>query len=264
MEPVKQPAIVLGGVNYSDSSRVLWVLTPAYGRQSLMVKGARRAKSKFQGMLDTFNLLSVIYRKTQAGSIYTLREADVTEHFAGLRQNLEAFWAASQAVELIKAVSGEEEESGELFGLLWRLLGLLSAASVEDRELPNRLLQAFRWRLAALAGTTPRLTECVACGRKLTRRPRYRFLMAQAGVLCHECGEAPGSGEGLGLSYQALRFIYRATRLFPEDPAELPPLDHEGCEELERLSRRFLAYHLGDHPAFIPTVGGRHSDRPED
>src|SRR4030042_1178797 len=102
-DPVNQEAIVLGGVNYSNSSRVVWTLTPEYGRQSFMVKGARRAGSKYLGALETFSLVRVIYRKSERGGLFTLREVDLQEHFGGLRRSLEAFWAASRAVEMLKA-----------------------------------------------------------------------------------------------------------------------------------------------------------------
>ena len=68
MNDLKQQAIVIGGVNFSNSSRVLWLITPEHGRQSMMVKGARRARSRFAGRMETFNLLEVVYRKSRSGS----------------------------------------------------------------------------------------------------------------------------------------------------------------------------------------------------
>jgi DNA repair protein RecO (recombination protein O) len=252
MEPVRQNAIVLGGVDYSDSSRVIWVLTPEHGRQSLMVKGAHRAKSKFSGALETFNLIRVIYRKKEHGTLYTLSEADVEFHFSGIRKSLDSFWAASQAVELVKAVSHEEEESAALFELLKNFL-FFADSQGNKPELLKTLLVAFRWHLAAVLGMNPQLVECVRCRARLGRRERYRFLLVEGGILCPNCESAGikrNSTRSAGLSYSALRFIYRSARKFPSSPEDLLSLTSEDFSEAESLSRRFLAYHLEDHPAF--------------
>ncbi|HUU29236.1 MAG TPA: DNA repair protein RecO [archaeon] len=252
MDPVRQSAIVLGGVDYSDSSRVVWILTPEFGRQSLMVKGAHRAKSKFLGSLETFNLVRVIYRKTGRGTLYTLREVDVEDHFGGIRKSLEAFWAASRAVELVKAVSSEDQESEDLFELLKSFLTFANNCG-EKIELLKPLLAAFRWRLVSLFGMAPQLVECVRCRSKLTRRERYSFLLVEGGVLCQECDSSapnPGSSRSAGLSYQAMRFVYRSSRSFPSSPDDTVSLSPADFRELESLSQRYLTYHLGDNPAF--------------
>src|SRR3989339_445514 len=148
MDPVRQQAIVIGGVNYSDSSRVVWMLTPDYGRQSFLVKGARRQKSKYLGSLETFNLVRVSYRRRERSSLYTLGEVDVENHFGGIRRSLDAFWAAAQGTELIKMISHEEQEGAALFELLSGFLSLTDRKS-GDRAFLASLLAAFRWRLTS-------------------------------------------------------------------------------------------------------------------
>ena len=224
MQPMKQDAIVLGGVDYSDSSRVVWVLTPDFGRQSLMVKGARRQKSRFMGGLETFSLVRLIYRKGSRGSMPTLREADVQRQWEGIRSSLDAFLSASEAVEIIKAVCAEEQESSALFSLLSDFL--VFCDSHGDAEYSLRLaLIAFRWRLASILGVAPQLLECLNCARTLQRQPKYRFLISGGGILCPDCeGSATESSVGCMIDYPGLRFLYRSLRRFPgpdEEPAEL-------------------------------------------
>lgn len=252
MQPVKQNAIVLGGVDYGDTSRVVWVLTPEFGRQSLMVKGARRPKSRFQGCLETFSLVELIYRKGARGSMPTLREADVREQWDGLRGSLDAFLASSEAVEMVKAVCSEDQESAETFDLLVDFLVFCDSRGREARDLRLALL-SFRWRLASLLGVAPQLVSCVRCSRDLNRIPRYRFLVSEGGLLCRECDSsavaAPGS-TGQEIDYDGLRFVYRSLRRFPSPGDELPDLSEHALTDLERLTRRYLSYHLGEHRAF--------------
>jgi len=251
MNPVHQNAILLGGVNYSESSRVIWLLTPEFGRQSLLVKGARRPRSKYLGNLETFNLVRVIYRKGERSTLFTLREIDVLDHFGGIRKSLDAFWAASEAVELVKAVSEEEQESQALFELLRTFLTVADKYNKDTGALKLFLL-AFRWRLVSILGMAPRLVECLRCHRKPSRAPSYRFLLVEGGILCPDCGkEAPASEQGYNLlSYQALRFVYRSTKSFPSSADRLLRLESGEFEQLEGLTTRYLSYHLGDHPAF--------------
>ena len=251
MHPVSQDAIVLGGINYSDSSRIIWVLTPEFGRQSLMVKGARRARSKYQGVLETFNLVRVIYRKSRTGSLYVLREVDLQRHFAGIRASLEAFWAASVAVELVKELGREEQESNALFELLKEFL-ILADSPEKGEAVLRALLVAFRWRLASMMGFSPRLVECVGCGGKLSRAETYRFMLDDGGLLCSNCEAGPHhpGAVAFSLPYRTIKSIYRSCRRFPPSDKDLTPLDGAELETLEHFSQRYLEYHLGLRPGF--------------
>ena len=249
MHPVSQDAIVLGGVNYSDSSRIIWVLTPEFGRQSLIVKGARRPRSKYQGLLETFNLVRIIYRKSRTGSLYVSREIDLQRPFTGIRASLEAFWAASIAVELVKEVCKEEQESKDLFELLKEFLTLADSLDKGEKVL-RMLLVAFRWRLASLVGLSPRLVECVGCGAKLSKAEKYRFMLVEGGLLCSGCETVPLRPGALAfnLSYQALKQVYRSCRRFPASIEELTPLSTVELGTVEHISQRYLEHHLSLHP----------------
>ena len=264
MEPITSSAIVLGGVDYGDSSRILWLLTPEFGRQSLMVRGVKKAKSKFHGLTETFNRLSVIYRRTsvkQQSTIYTLRDADIVERFDGLRGDLDSFWAASQAVSLVRAVSHEDQESSELFDTLNIFLRTLSAAA--EGLKPRELLSSFRWRLTYLTGFEPQLTKCAACGRDLDRRAEYSYSIAGGGILCTECNSEGTSRYSTFLGYDELRFIYRSVVRFP--PAESVSSSGVDLTKIDGLVLRYFSYHLGDNRAFsqeaLSWPGENHSNK---
>ncbi len=252
MQPLKQEAIVLGGVDYSDTSRVIWVLTPESGRQSLMVKGARRPKSKFQGCLETFSRVRLIYRKAARGALPTLREADLVVQWIGIRESLEAFFAASEAVEAVKTVSEPDQESSALFSLLDEFLALCDRHG-REREFLRLARLAFRWRLTAVLGIEPRLLECIRCGKPHERRARYRFVISEGGILCPDCEglrSDPDHTPVGGLDYSGLRFLYRCLLRLPSGPEDLYPLGNGSLKELERLVRRYFTYHMNDLPSF--------------
>jgi len=197
--------------------------------------------------METFNLLEVVYRKSRSGNLHTLREADVQNQFPGLRANLEAFMAASGAVEMIKNVAPEDQECGVLFQLLEDFLCCADESAGEE-GMPTLLLAVFRWRLLNLLGLEPQLVDCIGCGQQLERCESYRFLPASGGVVCPDCAGDPknAAGRPLMIGYAALRFIYRSGRKFPLDREELSILSAEELEQAQRAAERYSAYHLGE------------------
>ena len=61
MSQERTEAIVLRGVDFSESSRIVTLLSPDRGRLVCMAKGVKRPKSQLAGLLDTFNRLEVVY-----------------------------------------------------------------------------------------------------------------------------------------------------------------------------------------------------------
>ena len=49
-------AIVLSRVDYGDSDRIITILTPEYGKLSLMAKGVRKINSKLAGGIELFSV----------------------------------------------------------------------------------------------------------------------------------------------------------------------------------------------------------------
>ena len=72
-----QPAYVLLSRPYSESSWIVEVFSPEYGRLSLMAKGARRIKSKLKGVLLPFQPLLISW--TGKGEVPTLTSAEIDQ-----------------------------------------------------------------------------------------------------------------------------------------------------------------------------------------
>ena len=86
---IRTQAIVLRRVEFSESSLVLSLLTPDYGRVSVMAKGARRlARSRIEGPLDLLSLCEVIYYEKPHASLHLLAESDLIEAFVEVRRPL--------------------------------------------------------------------------------------------------------------------------------------------------------------------------------
>ena len=70
-----QPAYILHQRAYRDTSAIVDLITPEFGRMSVLAKGSKRPKSRFQGLLRAFQpmLVSCVGR----GELMTLTQVDI-------------------------------------------------------------------------------------------------------------------------------------------------------------------------------------------
>ena len=54
MKTIRTKAIVIRRTNYGEADRILQLLTPDYGKVSVMARGVRREKSKLAGGIELF------------------------------------------------------------------------------------------------------------------------------------------------------------------------------------------------------------------
>lgn len=80
-------AIVLKRTPYGEADKILTVLTPHYGKVSLIAKGVRKAKSKNAGGVELFTISDITYLETKR-ELKTLVSAQAREYFKNIVQNL--------------------------------------------------------------------------------------------------------------------------------------------------------------------------------
>ena len=98
---IKDKAICLRAVNYSETSQVVTLFTRDHGKIAAMAKGSRRAKSSFDGAIEVFSFGETMFIIKDSGvQLATLTEFGQQPRFRMLSQNLNALNAALFAVEL--------------------------------------------------------------------------------------------------------------------------------------------------------------------
>jgi DNA repair protein RecO (recombination protein O) len=112
-----------------------------------VAKGARRAKSAFAGKLDLFFEAEIQIARSKRSNLHTLREVALTNPFGGIRESYLRMQAASYFVELIEICTETDHHDAELFALLRRAFGFLSA-----NEPTLRAVEHFETELARIAG----------------------------------------------------------------------------------------------------------------
>ena len=178
----KVDAIVIGGLNYGESDRIVHLLSPAKGRMSVMAKRARSSKRRFSASFDMGNRVSLEIRQGR-GRLPTVDQAMLQSGREGVRQNLDGISLLAYAVEVCGSLAREDHPEPRLFGLL-------ETASVILDVLDHAPKMAFRIGLEAkaltFAGLCPVLQRCARCERPLTTSIGWSH---SAGGSVHlECG----------------------------------------------------------------------------
>lgn len=134
MSQERTEAIVMRGVDFSETSRIVTLLCPERGRMACMARGARRPKSALAGMLDTFNRLEVVYYWKDGRQVQNLGDVTLMDGFRALKQDLDKTLYAAFPLELAYKVAHENEPSQELYGTLVQGLEHLSAWEGDIRD----------------------------------------------------------------------------------------------------------------------------------
>lgn len=190
-------AIVLRITEYSETSQIVWFLTPSAGQVRLIAKGVKRSTKKKPAVgLDLLERGDLGYVPArQHAELGTLTEWTLRDAHLGLRRSLPHLVAGLYAADLLAAFAQEEDPSRALYHTTARYLDVLAR---EAADAPRPLDDSAARRLAALvlryqrrlleaAGFMPRLDACVACGRSPTAGEAVYFSASRGGMLCRTC-----------------------------------------------------------------------------
>jgi DNA repair protein RecO (recombination protein O) len=140
-------AILLRKRKLSDTSLIVHWCTNSLGVVQTVAKGARQAKSAFAGKLDLFFEAEIQIARSRKSNLHTLREVALTNPFGGIRETYLRMQTAAYFVELVELCTETDHHDAELFALLQRAFGYLSA-----NEPTLKAVSHFEAELARLAG----------------------------------------------------------------------------------------------------------------
>lgn len=145
-------AIVLRGVDFSETSRIVTFLTPERGRLACMAKGLRRPKSELAAVLDTFHRVELVFHWKDSRSVHPLQEVSLLDGYPGLRRDLSKSGYAALPLEVALRAVHEDEPAEAAYGALRNGLEAMNASTGEAAEPAARML----FRLLGALGFEPR------------------------------------------------------------------------------------------------------------
>ena len=235
MPLVDTDAIVLHAFDYLETSRILRLATRDAGVQSVLAKGARRARTRHSSAIDLFAEGSAQFSLRPGRDLQTLTGFDVTRVRVGLAADLARFSAASAIAELVLRF-GNDEAQPELFVLLASVLDALAVASAADAR---GVALGGAWRLVAAFGFAPSLDLCARCLAPMPDDVAATFSHREGGVLCDACARGTSAVRLLPLSARRAILAWLAD-------SESGPLDDPSLRAHQRLLREFVHEHLTD------------------
>ncbi len=179
MAELRDEALLLRRIPYSDTSLICHFLTAQHGRITLMARGARRPKSPFRASLEPLYALQISWRpgRTGMGGL-----ADIQRGQRLLEPSL-----SLDGLELLAIVSRLFQE-GDPHGFEETHAALKLLAERKQQG----LLVAV-WHLLAAAGWLGDLLHCWKCGKEAEQAMFWQH----AHLVCESCGGGMSVSAGL-------------------------------------------------------------------
>ncbi len=202
----KTRAIILKSQRWGEADRIVTFYTEQMGKVRGIARGARRMKSRFGSALEPFRLVDLSFFEKSAETLARISQADISESFGKLREDLTVMTAAARMVNFIQAVTPDRDPNYAVFQALSD--GLSTLESGND---PGLCAILFQIHILGYTGFRPQLDHCAECGRKVVAT-MVKFSPQAGGVLCLSCQEK-NFNRGLAMSPGSLAFIQQAKRL---------------------------------------------------
>lgn len=224
-------ALVLRGVDYKESDRILTLLTQEQGKLTASARGCRKKGSAIAAGCQLLAWSELVLYDYQGR--WAVKEAAVERLFQGVRNDIVRLSLGCYFAEAAELLAVEGEENTPLLSLTLNSLHALDKMP----EKPLALVKAaFEWKAMALAGYEPRMEGCAVCGTAPPEEPRFHL---REGVLhCARCREAVGDGISMPLSPRALAAL---AYILHGDPRRLFSFQLAG-EPLTQLADTAEAY----------------------
>ena len=187
MSLIKDRAIVLRRLDYSETSQVVAMLTREHGQQRLIAKGIKRGtKQRVAVGLDLLEMGEVVFsrRPGKEGVLAPISEWHQQDHFRHLRENLPQCYAAQYAAEITSHLTETQDPHPHLFDGLLHLLRQLDTSPV------LAALVRYLWLLLNEIGLRPELARCLNCNRSVRDDAVLYFSSRQGGAICCDCEPA--------------------------------------------------------------------------
>lgn len=177
MKIEKVTGIVLSDTNYSESSKILNVLTKEHGKIGIISKGCRNLKSSLRSVSSklTYGYFNIYYKQE---GLSVLISVDIINDFSNIKQDLFKIGYATFLSDLTNQVL-KETYSNEIFDLF--INGLIK---INDDFDPMIITNIIELKYLNYLGVMPILDCCSVCG---SNKKIVTVSSFSGGYLCVNC-----------------------------------------------------------------------------
>lgn len=168
MNQLVTTAIILNRTDFGEADRILSLLTPEYGKLSLLAKGVRRVKSKLAGGIELFSVSEITFIKGR-GAVGTLVSTRLVKYYEHIVGDLNRTMLGYELIKRLNKVTEDETEE-EYFDLLRNTFEALNDVAIST----DLVRFWFGSQLLRLSGHIPNL-QTDEQGSKLDASQHYLF-----------------------------------------------------------------------------------------
>ena len=226
----KTKGIVLNETPYSETSKILSVLTSDYGMISVISKGCRNIKNKLRGVSNRINYCEYTINLKENG-LSTLIEGNMLNPFKNTFGNMKKSVYSFYIVDLVKQVLNENNNK-EIFNIL-----VASLVKIDEGLSPELISIIVEIKLLKYLGVSLNLTSCVNCG-KTTDLITIDF--NSGGCLCKNCYH-----DGLYFSEKAFHLLIMLSKVDLAKVSKLEVTDDEIVREIDNYIYEYYSGYTG-------------------
>ena len=182
MKIVDVKGLVLNETNYSDSSKILNVLTSEYGLIGIISKGCRNLKSKLRGSSRklVYGTFHFYYKENGISSLISI---DVINDYPKTIMDLKRVVYASYLLDLTRQVVKQSKDKA--------ILPLLCSAldKIENGLSPEVVTNILELKYLDFLGVSPVVTGCAVCGKTTNI---VSLSPTAGGFICKDCYQNEG------------------------------------------------------------------------
>ena len=234
----REPGIILRPIKLGDSSKIVSVLTPGFGRVKLVAKGSRQLSSRLSALLEPGNELDLLLYPRADRELWILGDASLVRAALTGGNTLNKLSHLFAAMELADRLLPEREPVEE-FEKLYR--GFLHHWHPLGDKSQFALFFGLELGLLEAGGIGLEPGLCSSCGTSLVGADRAGVRASEGDILCTRC--VPPQARWLDAAtladLQAIAgtSLARTTSIWPE-------LGSRSRQQIGRLLHEHMSLHL--------------------
>ena len=173
----KIEGIVLNERSYSETSKIIYLLTKEYGYISVLAKGAKQIKSSLRSVSTkfTYGYFQINYKKEKLSNLIS---CDIINPFKNIQKDLMKISYASYLLDLTEQVM-KQTQNNNVFSLL-----IMTLSKMEEGFHPGILTSILELKYLSFLGVMPILDSCSLCGTKVGI---ITLNASRGGYICNKC-----------------------------------------------------------------------------
>lgn len=181
MPTYQTEAFVVHLYDYSETSRIVQLLTAQQGKLSCIAKGLKRKNNPWAYALDRLNRVEIFYTWKSTREVQTLTDVILIDSYPELKKEIQKQVLASLILETAFSMTETEQVASQTYNQVKEAFNQLNNT---DIEMAVFLTCWHLWRILTHNGIEPQLQICVRCGKTVQHANRFSW---QGGVVCQNC-----------------------------------------------------------------------------